>query len=140
MNLFPTAVSRFQPCVLAVESAPAQPSSTNGTLQLRTVTGIVIGVVGFGLLVFSFSFISRRCCGRPESTPSRSHPSDPENVPRRQPRAQHVDHTVIAVSMTTPRSLRLEPVDGAPPPYHVGPRLPPYTEQNSGQALCSPEV
>ncbi|KAF9220225.1 hypothetical protein BS17DRAFT_350913 [Gyrodon lividus] len=49
------------------------------------------------------------------------------NASRHRPGVQHVDYPV----------WRSEPVDRAPPPYE-GLRLPPYTEENSGQELRSP--
>ncbi|KAF9220227.1 hypothetical protein BS17DRAFT_787739 [Gyrodon lividus] len=100
-----------------------------GALQLRTVFGIVIGIVGFILLIFSFSFISRRYCGHPESMPPARLQSRTGrgNASRHRPGVQHVDYPV----------WRSEPVDRAPPPYE-GLRLPPYTEENSGQELRSP--
>ncbi|KAF9232107.1 hypothetical protein BU15DRAFT_81598 [Melanogaster broomeanus] len=117
--LKPTSISPIQIYALALESSPPQPSNVNGPLQLRTVFGIVIGLLGFVLLLFSFSFLYRRCC-RPEATPPRSPPRPSRgNVPRRRPRERHVEDT-IATPMTSLTSSR---EDRAPPP-------PPYDGQS----------
>ncbi|KIJ07207.1 hypothetical protein PAXINDRAFT_158500 [Paxillus involutus ATCC 200175] len=114
--------SRSHAVIFAADPTPTPPSS--GAIQLRTVIGIVLGLTGFVLLLFSFSFIYRRCFPSESTSRGSQQRTHPRHASRRRPRAPHFDYPVAAVS-------RSEPANGlgAPPPYE-GLRLPPYTEQS----------
>ncbi|KAF8837745.1 hypothetical protein BDN67DRAFT_1071212 [Paxillus ammoniavirescens] len=123
MILKSTATSRFHAGIFAAESTPTSASTTNGAIQLQTVFGITIGLVGFIVLILAFSSIYRRCFPSASTSRGSQQRTRLGHVSRRRP---HVDCPVVVVSFRVP----FEPVNEAPPPYEAL-RLPPYTEQSS---------
>ncbi|KAF8837741.1 hypothetical protein BDN67DRAFT_972518 [Paxillus ammoniavirescens] len=119
-----TATSPFYAAVSETPT-PTQPSTANEAIRLQTVFGIVLGLISFVLLIFSFSFLYRRCFPSKSMSRGSQQRARLGHASRRGPRGPHVDYPVAAAS------LRFEPtMNGAPPPYE-GIRLPPYPEQSS---------
>ncbi|KIJ10888.1 hypothetical protein PAXINDRAFT_101877 [Paxillus involutus ATCC 200175] len=129
MILKSTATSRFHAGIFAAESTPTPASTTTGAIQLRTVFGITIGLVGFIVLILAFSSLYRRCFPSASTSRGSQQRTGLGHVSRRRPRVPHVDCRIAVVSFRVP----FEPVNEAPPPYE-GLRLPPYTEQSSPHA------
>ncbi|KAF8123230.1 hypothetical protein EV363DRAFT_1356642 [Boletus edulis] len=124
-------------------SSPASPIGSPNGIQLHTIFAIVVGLVGFVILIFAGSFISRLPCFTESKGSSTTSPQPSSRWPygnirralhnhningsrsRPRPPIQHVEPMIAMSSQPYDHTTPCPPYEPSPPPYSEPLRQPP---------------